>query len=814
MRKDIIAFCIISLLLAEFIYGQVSSQVASYDIKGYVKDKQSGEALVFANIIIENIKIGATTNNQGHFVIVNAPADSLTLIISYIGYHSKKLLLDNRKGNTKTILVELLPKVFESEEVVVVADEYKIWKSEDEISKIKISPANISSLPRVGETDIFRSLQLLPGISAISDGSAGLYVRGGTPDQNLVLLDGMTIYHVDHFFGFFSAFNSEAIKDIQVYKGGYPAKYGGRLSSVVDLTGKTGNVNDFKMSIGANLLSANAVAEIPFLDKGSILISARRSFVDFIESDLYNSIYSTLSGGESSTTTTPVPGAGRGGQQSQNILPSFYFYDLNAKISYQFTEADFVSLSFYNGADYLDESTDPQQITLRSGNAASTRSTNDLTEWGNLGMSLRWARQWTPRFYSNALVSFSNYYSDNFLERLFALNVQTDSLNYSNPSYKSIQENDVTDLSFKLDNEWNIHQSHKIGFGLQVSSMQTSYIYNVNDTLSILNKDNKAIFSSLYLGDKWALTDRIILDFGLRGTYYDITTDVYIEPRFSFSYSLLDNLKLKGAWGQYYQFVNQVVSEDVLEGNKDFWLLTDETMQPGFAEHFILVTEYETNDYLFSIEGYYKNLNNLFEFSQRIQRNPRDFANNQNNFITDFLTGYGYSTGIEFLVQKKFGNFNGWLSYTLSKVEYEFPAIDDGKPFPADQDRTHEIKIVGTYDIGSWNFSANWIFATGQPYTSPESQYFITLLNGETVSYIHVSDKNVSRLSDYHRLDVSAAYKFKNKSLSGEFGLSVFNLYNQKNVWYKQYDLDVTPITITDVTMLGITPTVFFKINF
>lgn len=813
MRKYLIAFSVILLLFPEFTSGQSKPPITSYDIKGYVKDKHSGEALVFANIIIENTKIGAATNNQGHFVIVNAPADSLTLIVSYIGYQSKKILLDNRKGKTETILVELFPIVFESEEVVVVADEYKIWKSEDEISKIKISPANISFLPRVGESDIFRSLQLLPGISAISDGSAGLYVRGGTPDQNLVLLDGMTIYHVDHFFGFFSAFNAEAIKDIQVYKGGYPAKYGGRLSSVIDLTGKTGNVNDFKMSIGANLLSANAVAEIPFLDKGSILVSARRSFADFFDSDLYNSIYSTLSGGESSTTTTPIPGAGRGGQQSQNILPSFYFYDLNAKISYQFTEADFVSLSFYNGADYLDESTDPQQVTLRNKDVASTRSTNDITEWGNLGMSLRWARQWTPRFYSDALVSFSNYYSDNFLERLFALNVQTDSLNYSNPSYKSIQENDVTDLSFKLDNEWNIHKSHKIGFGLQVSSMQTSYIYNVNDTLSILNKDNKAIFSSLYLGDKWALTDRIILDFGLRGTYYDITTDVYIEPRFSFSYSLLDNLKLKGAWGHYYQFVNQVVSEDVLEGNKDFWLLTDETMQPGFAEQFILGTEYETNNYFFSVEGYYKNLNNLYEFSERIIRNPRDFAD-KNNFISDFFIGDGYSTGIEFLVKKKFGDFNGWLSYTLGNVEYEFPAFDDGKPFPADQDRRHEIKVVGTYDLGNWNFSANWIYATGLSYTAPESQYFITLLNGETVSYIHVSDKNANRLPDYHRLDVNVAYKFKNKSLNGELGLSVFNLYDQKNVWYKQYDLDVTPITITDVTMLGITPTVFFKINF
>lgn len=814
MKKNLFYCLFLIQIISVSITGQSTSSKKSYDIKGYVKDKQTGEALIFANILIENTKIGTTTNNRGHFVVVNAPADSLSLLISYIGYHSQRMKIDNTEGNTKTMLIELLPASFETKEVVVVAEDYKIWKSEEEVSKIKISPASISKLPRVGEADIFRSLQLLPGISSTNDGSAGLYIRGGTPDQNLILLDGMTIYHVDHFFGFFSAFNSEAIKDIQVYKGGYPANYGGRLSSVVDLTGKTGNVNDFKLSLGANLLSANAVAEIPFLDKGSILISGRRSFADFIESDLYNSIYSTISGGESSTTSTPTPGAGRGGQQSQSILPSFYFYDLNAKISYQFSESDFVSLSFYNGADYLDESIDPQQVTLKSAAAVSTRSTNDLTQWGNIGTSLRWSKQWNPRFYSNALFAFSNYYSDNSLERLFSLNVQTDSLNFSNPSFKSIQENDVSEVSFKLENEWDFHQSHKLGFGLWVSSLRTNYIYNVNDTLSILNRDDRAFYPALYVSDKWTVTEKLKLDFGLRGTYYDLTSNFYIEPRFSFSYSLLDNLRLKGAWGYYYQFVNQVVSEDVLEGNKDFWVLTDDTMQPGFSEHFILGSEYETNNYLFSVEGYYKNLNNLYEFSQRIQRNPRDFAGDENNFISDFLIGDGYSTGVEFLIQKKFGNFNGWLSYTLGKVEYEFPDIDDGKACPADQDRRHEIKIVGTYDLGKWNFSANWVYGTGLPYTAPESQYYVTLLNGETVSYIHVSDKNEYRLPDYHRLDVSVAYKFKNRTMNGEFGLSVFNLYNQSNVWYKQYDLDVSPITITDVNMLGITPTFFLKVNF
>jgi len=237
-------------------------------------------------------------------------------------------------------------------------------------------------------------------------------------------------------------------------------------------------------------------------------------------------------------------------------------------------------------------------------------------------------------------------------------------------------------------------------------------------------------------------------------------------------------------------------------------------LQPGFSEHFILGLDYETNDYLFSVEGYYKNFENLMEFSQRIRRNPREFSADASNYVANFFTGSGFAKGIEFLAQKKFGAFNGWVSYTIGKVEYTFPEIDNGDPFPAAQDRTNEVKLVGSYSLGKWSFSSTWVYATGQPYTSPESQYFITLLNGDTESYIHVSEKNSYRLPDYHRLDISASYKFANKSLDGEIGVSVFNLYNNQNIWYKKYDLEVSPIVITDVTMLGITPSVFIKLNF
>jgi hypothetical protein len=801
---------LVLILLPTNIFPQISN-----DIKGYVKDEKSGEALVYANVIIKNSKYGATTNNRGYFVIVDAPRDSITLVVSYIGYVTKMLEIDNSNGNTDQQIIELTPKPIVSDEVVIVADEYKMWKNAEGVSQIKVSPKQIAYLPRLGEVDIFRSLQLLPGISGISDGSSGLYIRGGTPDQNLVLLDGMTIYQVDHFFGVFSAFNADAIKDVQVYKGGYPASYGGRLSSVVDLMGKTGNVNKFKLSIGANLLNLSGVAEIPLFNKGSVLISARRSFADFIESPTYNAIYSFLTGDdETSAGPGGGPGPGGFGQDQQTVLPSFYFYDLNAKVSYNVSDDDFISLSFYNGGDYLDESEDAQQVVLFGDTENVNREISDITEWGNLGSSFTWGRQWSDRFFSNIITSYSNYYSNNDLIRNFELNVENDSSSFSSNSFKSIQNNDIYDFTFRIDNEWKFLQSHSLGFGVWASSIETDYNYNINDSLSILDLSSRAITTSLYLQDRWSVSNSLIFTLGIRSSYYDQTNSFYNEPRASFIFSFLDYFRIIGAWGQMHQFINQVTNEDVLEGSRDFWILADEELPPGFSEHYILGLELETTDYLFSVEGYYKTLENLLEFTQRIRRNPRDLGNDPGNYSADFFVGNGYARGIEFLAQKKFGTFSGWLGYTIGKVEYTFPGIDAGDSFPASQDRTHEVKLVGTYTLDKWAFSGAWIFGTGQPYTSPESQYFITLLNGETESYIHVSEKNSYRLPDYQRLDLSVAYGFENKSFNGELGFSVFNVYNHKNVWYRKYDLEVSPVVITDVTMLDITPTLFIKLNF
>jgi len=784
----------------------------THDIAGCVYDTASGESLPYANVVLLGSDLGAVTNSNGYFVIVNAPLGSCRLLVSYIGYLAKEISVENPTDSSKPLRIGLEMKAINLGQVEVVADNYKIWEKAENTSQITLAPHHLDVLPNFGEVDIFRSLQLLPGISGISDGSSGLYVRGGTPDQNMVILDGMTVYHVDHFFGMFSAFNADAIKDVQVYKGGFPAKYGGRLSGVVDLTGKNGDQNERRLSAGVNLLSANLLYEMPLSKNVSWLVSARRSYTDMIQSSLYNKIFSFVTDDNGSTPNMPGGGFGAGrGAFNAEVVPSFYFYDLNSKLSFTPTERDFFSLSFYSGKDNLDKSRELSGMGMRFGDSedVGTRIDQNLTDWGNLGSSLKWSRQWHDRLYTNLLMAYSNYTSNHTRQMSFNSG-NTVAIMDSNRvvglgSFATDEYNDVRDFTLRLDAEWNISQNHKIGFGTYIGNISTGYTASFRDTLNIMDIQSNSTQSSVYLQDEWKALKNLALTFGLRSTYHDQTAAVYNAPRFAFSWSISNLLKLKGAWGHYYQFINNITNEQVLEGSHDFWLSANEHLKPGFSTHKILGLSYETTGYLLEIEAYYKTLDNLVEFSRRFR--------DDSDYLNYFFFGNGISEGIEFLAQKKMGKFNGWISYTLANVGYTFPRFNNGESFPASHDRTHELKLVGSYQRGPWNFSATWIYGSGQPYTAPESQYYLTLLDGSTSSYIHVGDKNAYRLPDYQRMDISVSRRFETAYYNWNVGVSVFNLYDHANVYYRDYDLETTPIVVTDVLMLGFTPTFFLKLS-
>ncbi len=807
-------FIIIILLLSL----NASAQTSKRSIKGYVVDGTSGESLPYANVTVKGQKIGTTTNTEGYFILLNVPASADTLEIFYIGYTTKQIPLQD-KDLSQALIIKMRQNLLQTEAITVTAEEYQIWEKSDQISQLTFSPKQLTSLPSLGEVDIFRSLQLLPGISGVSDGSAGLYIRGGTPDQNLVLLDGMTVYHVDHFFGFFSAFNADAIKNVQVYKGGFPAIYGGRLSSVVDLTGKTGNVNKAKYGFGINLLSVNGIMELPlFNNKASFIISGRRSYTDIIQTGTYQNFYDSLFGDDNPPLSNPVrPGGGRRGQQATETRPDFYYYDLNAKFSYNPTRKDVYAISFYSGRDNLDDTNEMGNLKFESAQSLFTRINEETTDWGNIGASAKWSRQWNDRLSSNILLAASQYQSNYDRNRRIESNSGIeDSVTVTRGGgFASEEDNKIDDMTFRFDGDWHFTNNQRIGFGTWISAIKTDYRATLNDTINLFSRNNSSNQYAFYLQDQWQVFNPLQLTLGMRATIFDKTNKVYYEPRLSFNYAITNNLKFKGAWGQYNQFIHRIVNEQILGGSRDFWLVADEDFKPEFAEHYITGLSYENKNYLFSVEAFYKNMEHLIEYSRRFQTKA--------DFGELFFFGSGISKGIEFLAQKKAGAFNGWISYTLSKVDHTFPSFNDGNTFPASNDRRHEFKTIATYTVGKWSLAATWIFASGQPYTSPESQYFLELLNGESQSYIHVSDKNSYRLPDYQRLDISASYHFyatdasgqrKKDAWSGETGLSIFNLYDHDNVWYRQYELDVTPVTITDVKMLGFTPTIFLKMRF
>ena len=810
MKKYFISFLFISI-----IFGQKATQ----DISGIIVDIDNLEPLPYANVVVQDMGRGITSNSDGHFVLVDIPAEPCSLIISYIGYRSVKIGYDNSQPG-RSLDIRLKMEALNFQAVDVIADEYQIIKSSgDEISKITLSPRQLALLPNMGEVDIFRSLQLLPGISSTGDGSSGINVRGGSSNQNMILLDGMNIYHVDHFFGMFSAFNADAIKDVQVYKGGFPAKYGGRLSSVIDMTGKNGDLTRRQFGLGVNLMSSQLLYETPIILGGSWLFSFRRSYSDFMSSPFFDKMYEFVTGDDDVPTNNRRRVNPNNPNQDeafqQQIFPKFYFYDLHNKVTFTPGNRDVISISMYGGRDFLNESRETQGVRRRPGGGGGfgggneqtvTRIDDNKTDWGNLAMSLRWNHRWTDRFSTQALFSSSRFKS-NYGRHLY-------SLGGGGRTFKINEGNGTRDQSFRIDNVLHANEKHILEFGLELTNLGTHYDIALFDTLQILDLESNTMLTSLYFEDRWKVIPTLTIGLGIRATsqtgldslyIMDLATDsVFVSPRVSFNWNVTENFSIKGAWGNYFQFINNIVLEDVLQGNSNFWLVSDDNIPAGSAEHQVLGMSYETRNYLFEIEGYRKHLDGLIEYTRRFQE-LADYGNY-------FFFGDGYAEGVEILAQKKSGAFNGWISYTYANVNYDFGALAP-EPYPASHDKTHEAKIVGTYKWGPWNFATALIYATGTPYTTPESRYYLPLLNGDEYNYIHVSDKNSHRLPDYHRMDVSIFRQLQTPDFNWDVGLSVFNLYNSKNVNYREYDLDVIPVIVSDNLLLPMTITLFFKVS-
>ena len=776
------------------------SVTAQYTLSGKVVEYGTGEPLSYANVGIKSKQTGTTTNVDGFFTLYGIPSDTSLLQFSYVGFKLKEIQLKNLARNN--VIIELEPASTSLNEVIIQAESSNYINVQDAVSTVRLSTKQITTLPSIGEVDIFRSLQLLPGVSATNESSSGLYVRGGTPDQNLVLLDGMTVYKVDHFFGFFSAFNANAVKDVQLYKGGFPAKYGGRTSSVVDLTGKTGSFEKFGGSAGVNFLSANAMIEVPIAKKFSLLLAGRRSYTDVIQSNLYKNITGNFIDTD---------------QQFRNldfneIEPVFYFFDWNGKLSFRPTDKDLISISTYNGKDFLDQSRNLLREVDFGANIPIRHldlSIIEKTDWGNTGGSLKWSRQWNSKWYSNLLIAGSEYFSNYSIDALFQQTIPaTDSLE-NEIRVGAVESNRVRDYSLKLDNELQLSEKNKLTFGVAHTITEIDYSAIRDDSITILTSDQNSYYSSVYLANSWTPNGKLNIEGGLRVSYYELTEDFLYSPRLSISYKLTERIKLKTAYGLHYQFVNRIINETITEGSRDFWLLADGNLVDiSSAAHYVLGGSYETAGWLFDIEGYWKELEGLSEFSLRF-RDSEDY-----NPEELFFTGNGVAKGIEFLIQKKAGRYSGWISYSLGEVVHNFNDLNNGDSFYALHDQRHELKLINSYDIGDWSIAANFIYGSGKPFSEPEGFYTIEQLNGDDLQYVSIAKKNASRIPPYLRLDISAHHRFPIGKARGDFGLSLFNIFGRKNIWYYKYDFQQVPYLKTEVNYLGFTPNISFKLDF
>ncbi len=783
---------------------RAASTRSKISVSGWIYDNSTHETLPYSTASIGGLPSGSIANVDGHFMLMEVPSDTSTLVFSFLGYETQRVHLTPETAD-ENLYIYMHPVDYRIEEVMIVGEEKKLVTYAEKTSQISLRPSQIDILPNLGEKDIFRTLQLMPGVSSGNETSSGLHVRGGTPDQNLILLDGFTVYHVDHFYGFLSAFNADAIKDVQLYKGGFESKYGGKISSVMELTGKTGNTKKVSGGVGISALSGSAHLEVPVSDKLNLFVSGRRSYTDFIQSGLYTKINEMYNGATQAATTS-------GRMARFQSEPKFYFYDLNAKATYKPNQKDIVTLSFYNGKDVLDKTSDASTHLGKFGGSNDNYNMNrvDVLNWGNWGASSKWSRQWNDKFYSNTTFAFSNYFSerDNYMERTIteedgSTSVTTDG---------SIENNNILDYTLRTDNEYRLTQNNTLEFGLQGSMMDIGYYYTQNDSLEMIDARTKGLTLSAYVQDKIYIKDKMTLVYGLRSTWYNLTNKVYLEPRISANYKLNDRWNLKASWGKYYQYTNRVVRENVLEGNRDFWLLADDEIIPvSSAYHYIAGISYEAPHYLVDIEVFYKPMKGLAEYTMRNESFRRVSTS---SLPENFYWGSGTAMGFEVLLQKKFGAYTGWLGYTYSRVKHQFDELNGGEAYPSMYDQPHEVNFVNTYQWGNWVLGATFVYNTGQTYTAPVGAYQLTLLDRTVADYIHVGDKNAFRLPAYHRLDLSVTYRFTLGQTKSNLGVSLFNVYGRDNVWYREFDVQDNEIIISDVNTLGFTPNVFFSIKF
>ncbi len=779
------------LLFSAFAQGQQVS------ISGVVSDQNNGETLIGATVYVQGTDIGTTTNEYG-FYSLTMDAGNYTIVYSYVGYESieKQVQLS---GNTK-INVELSDGALEIEEVVVVAENNKkVDVKTPQMSVNKLSAQTIKQIPAVmGEVDVIKSLQLLPGVSNAGEGASGFNVRGGAEDQNLVLLDEAIIYNSSHLFGFFSIFNTDAIKNLKLYKGGIPAKYGGRASSVLEIIQRDGNKKNFAMTGGIGAISSRLTLETPFAnEKGSILLAGRAS---------YANLFLAIANNDN-----------RAG-----------FYDLNLKGNYTLNENNRLFISGYYGQDNFEFS--------------------DIfkNNYGNVSGSLRWNHIFRDNIFANMSLIYSKYnygFELDFIGLDWVSNIQNYNLKY--------------DLAYFYSDRLKMHYGlSSIYYDFNPGEIKPT------DETSLINEsilDRKYAFeSAAYVNLEHKITDRLTAQYGMRYSMfnrmggeevnlyqddlplvYNKDLDIYertepigtkkysggeviktygnLEPRLALSYQVFDEASIKASYNRMAQYLH-LISNTTSATPLDVWTPSGTYIEPQIADQYAVgyFTNVLNSDYSLESEVYYKTIDNRVDYIDGADLIA------QNDLEREILIGEARSYGLELLLRKNQGKLTGWLAYTLSKSEQRTPGnksggqgLNNGDWYNTSYDRTHDVSLTANYSLTKkWSFGANFAFQTGRPVTYPNGQFIY-----DGLSIATYSERNANRLPAYHRLDVSATYRpsaNKKKSFKGEWVFSIYNVYNRRNaasISFAQNE-DTAVNEATRTAIFGIIPSITYNFKF
>ena len=772
------------------------NQHSDRSISGYIFDGHTGEFIPHANILVKNTYRGTISDQFGFFTISGTVQSADTLIISYIGYEPTEYVNIN---GLDIVRIELFPKVLGAETVNIYGEQLEFLQRSSGTGQLAFSPRHIANLPNIGETDIFRSLQLLPGIQMGNTGFAGLYIRGGTPDQNQIILDGMSIYQVDHFFGFFSAINSNIVKDVQVYKGGFPAKYGGRIASVIDITGKSGSTKQQKFDLFTNMLSAGITYEQPLSKRSSFILSVRRSFTDQYQTKLYDNIHDFLTSGSGLNIGAELPSDTI--SYESEYLPNFYFYDINGKFTYLPNDRDIVSISFYEGKDYLGEE---KNFDFESDSVGIEQvMVDEQTKWGNTGIGANWVRRWSRTTKTQLFMATTRYFSNHDLDSYWI--IDTD----ETPAYLSQDNNQIEDQTARMNVNWNIGPRHDLEAGVSTTIYKTNYSVQLGDSVILIDHEINGNLFEGYFQDRWALSPGLEILLGLRTSRFSKSNISYFNPRLSVFYRFTDKLFFKASTGITHQFLNRFSNDLITNGSKFVWLLPNDNADPMTAQQISLGIEYDTPHIFIGFDIYNKVIDNITDFSQLVF--PVDTYIEETSTLV--FKGSRTAKGLELLVRKKDGYLRGWAAYNYGIVECEFPDLNGGKTFLADHDRTHELKSAIIWSLGPWNMAVTGLISSGRVYT-PNNNLMIR--ENENANYTLVADagmRNSKRLPIVHRIDMSVTRSLRLLAKNWDIGISIFNLFNRRNISHRSYNLTTDPFITRDIVMLGLTPTLSVRLE-